>query len=218
MNAAERNKAILSKYIPPPAVPIITEWIYQHNFKLKIKKPRLTKHGDYTPPYKGKNHVITINKDLNPYAFLITLIHEVAHLLAWEKYKNRVMPHGKEWQQEYSILLSLFLRLDSDLSSDNKLFPAEIKRALQKHVTRPSASSCTDINLYRVLTQFDPQAHTLTLEKLPAGASFRILSASHKPLSDMFIKGEKRRTRYRCVQLLTKKEYWVHALCKVVLP
>ena len=110
MTQAERNRAILSKYIPDPAIDTIGEWIYKYNFKLKVKKPRSSKEGDYTSPHSGKNHVITINKDLNKYAFLVTLIHEVAHLVTWEKYKGRVNPHGREWKTEYTLLLNHFLK------------------------------------------------------------------------------------------------------------
>ena len=38
MNQTERNQSILYKYIPEKAVPTITEWIIQFDFKLRIKK------------------------------------------------------------------------------------------------------------------------------------------------------------------------------------
>ncbi len=122
MQQEERNRSILKKYIPEPAVDTIAEWIYKYNFKLKVKKSRASKEGDYTPPHSGKNHVITINHDLNKYAFLVTLIHEVAHLVAWEKYKGRVNPHGKEWKLEYSRLLHYFLLKGNDLFPEEKTF------------------------------------------------------------------------------------------------
>lgn len=225
MSQAERNKSILRKYIPEPAIDTIIEWIYTYNFKLKVKKPRSSKEGDYTSPHSGKNHVITINKDLNKYAFLVTLIHEVAHLVTWEKYKGRVNPHGKEWKKEYGLLLKHFLELNSVLQngeeSDEKLFPREISIALLKHSQSPSAASCSDIHLYRVLKKFDSdlpdEGGTLLLERLSIGSLFRIASSTTKHSKEIFIKGEKRRTRFKCVQFGTKKEYLIHALCKVVL-
>ena len=48
---------------------------------------------------------ITVNGDLNPYSFLITTIHEFAHLVTFEEYQGRVKPHGKEWQLTYSKML-----------------------------------------------------------------------------------------------------------------
>ena len=79
MEQLERNQSILYKYIPEKAVPAISEWIYKFDFKLRIKKSRLSKYGDYRPPVNGENHLITINYDMNKYAFLITLVHEIAH-------------------------------------------------------------------------------------------------------------------------------------------
>ena len=72
----DRNKLILQKYIPEPAVHTIAECIVSLDFKLKIKRARMTKYGDYRPPVKGLNHRISVNRDLNKYAFLLTLLHE----------------------------------------------------------------------------------------------------------------------------------------------
>ncbi len=214
MTQEERNKVILRKYIPDPAVDTITEWIYKYNFKLKVKKPRASKEGDYTAPHSGKNHTITINKDLNKYAFLITLIHEVAHLVIWEKYKGRVNPHGKEWKSEYSALLHHFLLKET---GGGELFPEEISKALHRHSQSPSAASCSDIHLSRILKKFDADTDALLLERISIGSSFRITSTRTKHAQEVFIKGEKRRTRFKCTHVRTKREYLIHALCKVVL-
>src|SRR5579863_8574196 len=99
MQQLYRNKSILSKYIPESAVATIADWVYVYDFKLKIKRSRSTKYGDYRPPVKGQNHQITINHDLYKYAFLNTLVHEIAHLSAWKKYGDTIQSHGKEWKQ-----------------------------------------------------------------------------------------------------------------------
>ena len=109
MNQLERNQSILHKYIPEKAVPQISEWIYKFDFKLKIKKSRSSKYGDYRPPFKGENHLITINYDMNKYAFLITLVHEIAHLSTYNKHKDNVKPHGEEWKLHYKLLMQQFL-------------------------------------------------------------------------------------------------------------
>jgi hypothetical protein len=44
---------------------------------------RQTRHGDYRKGVNGK-HEITVNSNLNKYKFLITLIHEISHLVAFE--------------------------------------------------------------------------------------------------------------------------------------
>lgn len=217
MNQSGRNKSILKKYIPQQAVDIIADWIYKYNFKLKIKKSRSSKTGDYTPPRKEKNHLITINHDLNKYEFLLTLIHEIAHLVVYEKHKGKVPAHGKEWKSEYGKLLNYFLLQDKLLMEDEKIFPKEISSVLHRHILRPSAASCSDLSLSRVLRKYDAYSELLLLEKIPAGEAFRIASAKTKHASEVFIKEEKRRTRFRCIHLHTKKEYFIHPLCRVVL-
>jgi hypothetical protein len=221
MTPLERNKSILRKYIPEQFVDTIAEWIYKYDFKLRIKKSRSSKTGDYTPPHNGKNHTITINSDLNKYEFFITLIHEIAHLITYEKYKNKVSPHGKEWKAEYSKLLSHFLQMHNSFPNGEgkggAFFPEDISLALHRHILHPYATSCSDLTLSRVLRRYDAPSEYLSLEKIPAGSLFRIAPSKTKHNPDVFIKGERKRTRFRCIHIRTKKEYLIHALCKVVV-
>lgn len=212
----ERNKAILRKYIPEKSVTLIAEWIYKYNFKLKIKKPRISKHGDYMPPHKWRNHTITINKDLNKYSFLITLVHEIAHLITWEKYRGKVYAHGREWKSEYCKLLNYFLSMNSTLPNNEKIFPPDVHLALKEHATSPAATTCSDIRLARILDKYD-DGILLTLEKIPFGSQFRIMFSNTKHSNDIYIKGKKKRTRFECLRLGDKKKFLIHALCKVVL-
>ena len=217
MTPLERNKFILRKYIPDQSVDIISDWINIYNFKLKVKRARTTKEGDYTSPRGEKNHVITINRDLNKYAFLVTLIHEIAHLVTWEKRKGKVLPHGKEWKLEYVQLLNYFLKANRELPVEKKIFPNEISIGLYNHILQPSASSCSDLKLSRLLKKFDAPSETILLEKISIGTTFKIAQAKTKHATEVFIKGEKRRTRYKCLHAQTKREYLIHALCKVVI-
>src|SRR5690606_28773275 len=120
---------------------MIAAWIVKYDFKLKIKRERSTRLGDYTSPRGGLNHVITINHNLNKYAFLITLVHEVAHLVTYNEYKNSVNPHGTEWKNHFRELMQPFLNTD--------IFPLEVFSALRRYMSNPAASSCSDINLLR---------------------------------------------------------------------
>jgi len=198
----ERNKAVLNKYIPKTAVDTIAQWIYTFDFKLKIKKARATKYGDYRPPFKGQNHQITINHDLNKYAFLITLVHEIAHLSAWKKFGNNIMSHGKEWKQEYRILLQPFL--------NETVFPTDIIAALKAYMHDPAASVCNDRGLFKVLNKYNVTATDLhLLEDLPLQAIFETTA------NEQFIKQKKIRTRYLCTKISTKEEYLFHGLSQV---
>lgn len=199
----ERNKKVLLKYIPEPAVDIIAHWVVYYNFKLKIKHTRSTKYGDYRPPLPGTNHQITINHDLNPFAFLITLVHEIAHLTNFNKHRNKVLPHGDEWKFEFKILMQPFL--------EKEIFPSDVKQALIKYLHNPAASSCSDPHLHKVLIRYDEKEEgVFLLESIQYGELF-----FHKEV--LYQKGEKIRKRYRCVQVSTKRLYLFDPLAQVKL-
>ncbi len=202
MEQLERNKAILKKYIPEAAVNNIAQWIYVFDFKLKIKKKRNSVYGDYRPPVNGNNHQITINHDLNRYAFLTTLIHEVAHLSAWKKYGNNIQSHGKEWKHEYRTLLTPFL--------NETVYPADVLSALKEYLVNPSASVCNDKKLFKTLNRYDiVQNGMVFLEDLPSGTTFRTTG------NEIIVKGEKRRTRYLCTKISTGERYLFHGMAQV---
>ncbi|MHB8259463.1 MAG: SprT-like domain-containing protein [Bacteroidia bacterium] len=204
MSQFERNSTVLQKYIPEPAISIIARWIVEYDFKLKIKRERNTKLGDYRSPQGGQNHIITINYNLNKYAFLITLVHEVAHLVTFNKHKNSVNPHGEEWKQHYKQLMKHFLTTD--------FFPTDVLLALQKHLLSPAASSCSDANLLRILNRYDENnEEKLFIEKIPHKTVFKYNG------NKLFEKGERIRSRYRCKEVSTGAIYLFHALAEVEL-
>lgn len=198
----ERNMGILRKYIPEPAVEIVASWIFHYDFKLKIKKGRTTKYGDYRPPLPGKNHQITINNDLNSFSFLLTLVHEIAHLKNWNRHEARVNPHGKEWKEEFKALMKPFL--------EARIFPEDVHRAFLRYLANPAASSCSDLHLQRVLKKYDNGRHSVThLEELPVGTIFKFGKGKK------FKKGPRVRTRFLCRDIRSNKEYYFNALTEV---
>ena len=140
----------LSTYIPKEATLQINNWLKTYNCQLKIKKPRQTKLGDYRCPQNGKGHIISINNNLNPYAFLITLTHEIAHMMVWEKHQNKVLPHGSEWKEMFQKLMLNFL----------PLFPQDVLTPLAKHLKNPKASSSQDVALGKFLEHFTDYPYT----------------------------------------------------------
>lgn len=199
----ERNKSILRKYIPEPAVHPIAVWIVTYDFKLKIKRSRASKYGDYRPPREGANHQITVNNDLNPYAFLITLVHEIAHLTTFNKHSNRPLPHGKEWKDEYKQLMEPFMRED--------IFPAELIQVLRNYMRNPAASSCSDPSLIRALAKYDKPKDTLLLEQLPEKSVFSTRDGRR------FVKESRLRKRFRCRELDTNRLYLFNPFCEILL-
>jgi hypothetical protein len=197
----QRNSEILKKYLPEQSVPQIAQWIVQYDFKLKITKERNSKFGDYSSPRNGMNHVITINHNLNKYAFLITLVHEIAHLVTWNAYKNRVYPHGEEWKRNFRTLMQPFLTTD--------LLPLEVFSALRNYLKDPAASSCSDSQLLRVLKLHDENSDTVFLERLAMDTLFLYNG------SRIFKKGERIRKRFRCLEIKSGAIYFFDPLTEV---
>lgn len=193
-------REILKKYLPEGSVDRVLNWLDTYKIQLKITKSRNTKLGDYRSPLNGGAHRISINHDLNPYAFLITFVHELAHLIVWEKYRYRAKPHGKEWKE-------IFRQMMQPLLAEG-IFPEEVVPALVKYLANAKAASGSDEALTIALKKYDTDS-ALILEDLPVHTSFRI------PSGRAFVKGEKLRKRYRCVCLQTKRTYLVNPLVKV---
>jgi hypothetical protein len=205
----DKIAAVLAKYLPETTVDECASWIVQKNIHLKITRGRASKFGDYKPLDRGKGHHISVNHDLNKYAFLITFVHEVAHLHTYTKYPFRHEPHGKEWKNEFKNLLSNFLV--------RRVFPDDISAALHSYLQNPSASSCSDHHLFRTLKKYDQKNGELEvfhLEELEANTKFKL----HQSRSGLiFQKGVLQRTRFKCLELTTNRIYFVSPLAEVVV-
>ncbi|NOX87347.1 MAG: SprT family zinc-dependent metalloprotease [Chlorobi bacterium] len=197
------DKEILAQYIPEAAIDKVLSRIIEKRVHLKITRGRRTKLGDYRPPVRHPNHRITINHDLNPYAFLITFIHEFAHLLVFEQYKNKVPPHGKEWKTEYRKLMTEFFGLN--------VFPPELQKVLEGSIRNAKASTFSELELSRLLNKYDkPDVNGhIHLEALPSETVF-ITRNGRK-----FVKGEKLRKRFKCRNLQNNRIYLFHPLTPV---
>lgn len=185
-------KQILANYLPSHAVDSVFDLIEINHIHLKIVKERKTRHGDYRRSYNGR-HQITVNANLNKYRFLITLIHEIAHLLAFENFGRSIKPHGLEWKKTFQTLMLPYIRPE--------IFPADVLPYIAHHFKNPRASSDTDAQLSVVLKKFDPENDKNYIFEVPQGATFRIYNGK------VFVKGNKRVKRYECVELNTGKIY-----------
>jgi len=194
-----KNIAILKHFLPEGTAETAYEWIQQYRFRFRISRSRNSRFGDYQSPQNGNIHKISVNHDLNRYAFLITFCHEVAHLVTWEKHRDRVNPHGTEWKREFADLLKNFV--------GKNIFPPDVEWALRRYMINPKASSCTDQDLFRILKKYDqnPATH---LEEIPMGSLF---SMSGK----IYRKGKKQRTRYLCQSVEDRQLYYISGVAEV---
>jgi SprT protein len=184
----------LSRWIPGKAAALILGYLNHYQVHLTITRERKSVLGDYRHATRSANHRISVNGNLNPYSFLITLIHELAHLVTFMEFGNRVPSHGKEWKKIYRKILEEFIPL--------KVFPADVLTALKKNLHDLPASSCADENLMRVLRRYDEDKEGLMLvEQIPEGGCFSLEDER------IFRKGKKLRKRYQCIEVATGKLY-----------
>jgi len=195
-------KKTLERYLPERAVDSAFDLIVKYNIHLKIVNERVTRHGDYRRMPDG-SHQITVNASLNKYRFLITLIHEIAHLLAFEKYGIRIKPHGLEWKRTFQRLMLPYI--------NPQVFPSKLLPLIANHFRNPRASSDTDAKMALALKQYDPANDKNYIFELPLGSTFRLYNGK------IFKKGNKKVKRYECVELNTGRIYLFNPNAEVEL-
>ena len=194
-------KSILLKYVPVEFINDVFDLLSTYPVIFKVVKPRKTKLGDFRPRFKNNKHQITINGNLNPYAFLITTLHEFAHLVAYEDFGNRINPHGKEWKDSYARLIMPVV--------SSTLLPKDIEKALLHSLISIKASSCSDMQLQRVLLKYDTvRSDEIPLESLDKNSSFALNGK-------IFEKGILKRTRFLCTEKKSNRKYLINALAHV---
>ncbi|AWA29713.1 sprT domain-containing protein [Flavobacterium magnum] len=193
---------VLARYLPEAAVRPVFDLVVAHQVHLKIVNERRTRHGDYRKGPNGK-HEITVNASLNKYKFLITLVHEIAHLVAFEKFGRHIKPHGTEWKLTFQRLMVPFIRPE--------VFPTPLLPLLARHFRNPSASSDTDATLALALKQFDPQNDKNYVFEIPYGSLFRIDNGK------IFRKIALRVKRYECLEISSGKTYLFNPNAEVEL-
>lgn len=194
----------LNSFLPAGTYNAVEEYLRFYKIHLTVTQHRKSILGDYRHRTNFSNHRISINGSLNKYSFLVTLLHEIAHLLTFEKHGNRVMAHGNEWKSIYGSLLKQFV--------ENKIFPPDIEKELLSSLKNPAASSCAEDDLIRVLRKYDTNKNGWKLvEEIPLNALFKIDDGK------VFKKGEKQRKRFKCEEIRTGKIYLFSPVYEVEL-
>ena len=188
------------KYIPDNAINLVQSLIEYHRINLKIVNQRQTKHGDFRQLANGKFQ-ITINNNLNPFQFLLTLIHEIAHHTTFEKY-GRIRPHGKEWKQQFQYLMLPFL--------NPTIFPDHMLTPLAHYLKNPKASTDSDVKLSLALKGNTAENGKNFVFELPTNCTFIFKNK-------MYRKGKKRKTRIECIQLTTNRLYLFNQNAEVIV-
>jgi hypothetical protein len=192
---------LLQKHLPSSTVNYCYHIWKSYPFNFKVTKKRETKLGDYRYHYGDKTHTITINGDLNAYSFLVTYLHEVAHLRTQVLCGHKVKPHGKEWKEEFQKLLH-------PVSNDD-VFPDTLLKAIHNYLQNPKASSCTDINLLKALGEFDnKEQNVLFLSDVAIGVTFKFNKK-------YYVKESTLRTRAICQEVKSGRKFYIPEAAQV---
>lgn len=184
----------LADFLPAGAFPLVAPYFNHHTIQLTLTKERNSILGNYRNPIHAQQpHKISINGNLNPYSFLITLLHEIAHLVTYTQFKHTVAPHGTEWKNNFKHILHPFLL--------QHIFPTDIANALHNYCNQVKASTCGDPMLYKTLKNYDKKTENVFIETLPLLSFFKTKDGSIYQIL------EKRRTRYTCMHIASQKKY-----------
>lgn len=195
----------LEPFLPSGTLPLIEAMLQHEHYHIVITKPRSSKLGDFRHPRPGEVPKLTVNGNLEPYNFLITLVHEIAHLKTWRKYQNKVKPHGAEWKNCYSDLLSSFF--------GKNLFPENFEKALLAHAKEPKYSTHSDAELMAVLYSLEKNKvadNLAALNELPLGTVFHLQQK-------VFRIEEKLRKNYLCSEINTGQKYRINPMARVMV-
>ena len=193
----------LQQFIPEGSYELLQPFFETHTIHLTLTRERKTVLGDYRAPTSEKPfHRISVNVNLNKYSFLITLLHELAHLATWLQHQHKVPPHGAEWKQQFQQLLTPFF--------GKHFFPKEVENALWKYLHNPAASTCTDTFLFKALYQNDTQKEGYKLvDDVLIGEQFMAENGK------IFKKVKKQRSRARCLEMSSGKFYLFPGIVEV---
>ncbi len=194
----------LEAYLPENSFEDVAWYLNEFKVHLTITRERKSVLGDYKNSFHNKAHRISVNGNLNKYSFLITLLHELGHLLAYEKFGNRIQPHGAQWKAEYGKILERFIT--------KKIFTNDIEKELLRSLKSPAASSCAEDGLLRILKKYD--AHTpgfYFIEELPLQSIFKVKGGR------IFSKGNKVRKRFLCKEIISGKMFLFSPVAEVEL-
>ena len=185
------------KYIPHRAYYYITQWINELNIDVQFVNSRKTKLGDYR--FRNNQHFITVNNNLNKYATLITLTHEIAHAFTFAEFGKNIKPHGIQWKENFKKLMLTFF--------DYNIFPDEVLCALSRHLINPSASTTNDEFLSLTLRKYDSEI-SLSISEINYGDEFTYSGKK-------YIKYQKMRKRIKCLNLDNNRIYLFNPITQI---
>jgi SprT protein len=208
------NADIFRPFIPDQSIDYVLNWFLQYKVRLRISLNRSSKSGDYRPARLNLPPRISVNNNLNPYDFLITIIHEMAHhevwrtlvipnqgASPWSRKRHHPKPHGQEWQHQFHQLMLPLM--------NTSVFPPDVLYMIENYFRTLHVSRKFGLDLTRVLKKYDKPDGKEFVENLPFDAVF------HIPDGRLFRKKEKLRKRFRCICMNNNRIYLFSPLAQV---
>lgn len=185
---------IFDRHVPSAAVAYCQRLWEDGDFSLRVTRPRRTRLGTHQfDPTTG--HLVTVNANLGPEAFLITYLHEVAHVVTVRQSRRRPQPHGVAWKRNFRALLEPVLT--------EAVFPPAVLQPLRAYALNPTAATSSHLPLAQALQRLEsPPDGTTTVAQLPEGEAFVLHNRT-------FVRGPLRRTRALCTEARTGRKYTV---------
>ena len=192
-------RSILEQHIPQDALEYCVSISSNYVFKLDLSFNRKSKFGHYKYWPQTNSHTISINSGLSPQLFLITFIHELAHLDVMLNYGRKVMPHGKEWKGTFCKLMAPLLT--------PSIFETNLLSALALHLKNPKASLSADSRLWATLFPNNNE-DALYVSDIEEGSEFMFRKR-------VFKKVKSRRTRALCYEAKSGNNYLIPLLAQI---
>lgn len=187
----------LIKYLPENSLSYLKKWFGDYYIHIKITRGRHSKLGDYRK-MPDKSHQITVNSTLQPELFFFVLTHELAHLIAFEKYGYRISPHGNEWKYTFREMLHESMEVYHD----------DLKGIILKFSRSPKANFMASPELVRYFHAEDLKDEQNYIEDLKSGEIFIYRRMT-------YVIEEKLKKNYLCKNLETGKKYVFKPLARV---
>lgn len=187
----------LEKYLPDNTLPYLKNWFSEYYIHIKITRDRHSKLGDYRK-LADRSHEITINSTLAPQLFFFVLTHELAHLIAFEKYGRRISPHGAEWKDTFRKMLLESL----------EVYEQDLRPIITRFSRSPKANFMSSPELVRYFHIGKEGDDLQFMEELKKGDSFTY--RDEKYLLEGLIK-----KNYLCRNLVTGRQYSFKPLARV---
>ncbi|MFW2135168.1 SprT-like domain-containing protein [Chryseobacterium sp. TY4] len=187
----------LKSYLPENALSFLKIWFADYPIHIKITRNRNSKLGDYRK-MPDNSHQITINSTLEPDLFFFVLTHELAHLIAFEKFGRRISAHGNEWKTTFAQMI-----LDS-----LEIYPQDLQLILKKFSKSPKANFMSSSDLVRYFHFDQLKDDEVFVESLQIGDRFMYREDAYKV-------EQKRKKLYLCINSTNAKKYLFKPLAKV---